>query len=324
MASMTYQELGKTGLQVSTMSFGAGPLGNVYDSVSEADGIKAVHYAIERGINFFDTSPYYGGTLSEERLGRALVSKRDKVILATKGGRYGMALETGFDFTATRLIQSVEESLNRLQTDYLDVYHLHDIEFWDIERIIDEAVPALQKIKQQGKARFVGVTGYPLHILKRVAEATDIDAVLSYCHYNLLNTRLEDVLIPLKQKTSIGLINASTLHMGVLTEKGAQDWHPTPKKIYPYVDKAIDHARNKGSDITTLALQFGLQNSDIDTTLVGMRTIAEVEHNLKVFEADADTAFIAEIRDILAPVANIAWQEGRPENYEPDALPKQS
>ncbi|MCI0710293.1 MAG: aldo/keto reductase [Chloroflexi bacterium] len=313
---MYYRQLGKTDLNVSIIGFGAGPLGNAYGEISDDTGKQAVHAAIDHGINFFDTSPYYGLTLSETRLGHALKGYRQKVLIATKGGRYGIDV---FDFSATRLIRSVEESLQRLQTDVIDLYQLHDVEFVSKQQIIEEALPCLERLRKQGKIRYIGITGYPLHLLRDVAMTFPVDSILSYCHYNLLNTTLQDVLVPLATKDGIGLINASSLHMGVLTEQGAPPWHPGPEPVHEAARQAATIAREYDTDITTIALQFALQNKDVNTTLVGMRTEAEVHQNLALIGTAPDQELLARIQEIMAPVKDINWESGLPENYEPDA-----
>src|SRR6478609_8407448 len=122
---MQYRMLPRSNLQVSVIGFGASPLGNEFQVIDRAEGERAVQCAIDNGINFFDVSPYYGRTLAEQRLGAALPGKRHKVVLATKCGRYDTSY---FDFSAARITASVEESLKRLRTDYLDILHAHDIE----------------------------------------------------------------------------------------------------------------------------------------------------------------------------------------------------
>ncbi len=324
MPEMLYRMLGKTGLKVSILGFGASPLGNEFGQIDPAEGIRGVHYAIERGINYFDVAPYYGRTLAETRLGEVLAGYRDKVILATKVGRYGKELETGFDFSANRVTQSVEESLTRLQTDYLDIFQVHDIEFGQSEQLIHETLPTMYQLKQAGKVRFVGITGYALHLLKAVAEVAEIDVILSYCHYNLMDTSLDDVLMPVARQKDIGLINASPLHMRVLTETGAPAWHPAPKKVIEVGRQIADYCRSRGLDIAELALQFALQHPHVATTLVGMSQVREVELNLNSVGVTPDPDLLAEVQAIIKPVANIAWREGRPENYAPNAVEKQS
>ena len=121
---MEYRKLGQTDLHLSLVGFGGAALGGVFGDFDPNEGTRAVHLAVDRGINFFDTSPYYGITIAETRLGAALVGRRDRVILATKCGRYGMA---EFDFSAKRVLASMDESLRRLQTDYIDLFQVHDV-----------------------------------------------------------------------------------------------------------------------------------------------------------------------------------------------------
>src|SRR5580704_15341428 len=211
---MEYAALGRTGLRVSKLGFGGSPLGDEFGKTDPAEGERAVHCAIDLGINYFDVAPYYGRTLAEKRLGAALAGRRDKVVLATKCGRYDVK---GFDFSAARIRSSIDESLQRLRTDYLDVFLAHDIEFVSERQIVEEAIPTMRELQCEGKARFIGITGLQLKMLRRVAEAAPVDAILSYCRYNLLITDMDDVLTPFAERNGIGLINASPLHMGILT-----------------------------------------------------------------------------------------------------------
>ncbi len=324
MSAMLHKVLGKTGLKVSIVGFGASPLGHEFGTIDPEEGKRAVHYAIERGINYFDVAPYYGRTLAETRLGEALVGYRDKVILATKAGRYDKDAETGFDFSAKRITRSVEESLTRLMTDYIDIFQVHDVEYGSKEQIINETLPAMHRLKQAGKVRFVGITGYPLHILKDVAEAAEVDTILSYCRYNLMDTSMDGILTPLAKREGIGLINASPLHMRVLTEKGAPDWHPAPKKVLEVGQQVARYCRSRAVDIADLAMQFVLQHDYVATTLVGMSKVRHVDRNIKSVGVAPDPELLAEVLEMIKPVANIVWKEGRPENDDPGAVEKQS
>jgi len=318
---MICKVLGKTGVKVSIVGFGASPLGYEFGAIDPAEGRRAVHYAIEKGINYFDVAPYYGRTLAETRLGEALVGLRDRIVLATKVGRYDVDT---FDFSAERVIESVEESLVRLKTDYVDIFQVHDVEFGRREQILNETLPAMHRLKQAGKVRFVGITGYPLHPLKDIAEAAEMDTVLSYCRYNLMDTSMDDVLTPLVQQEGIGLINASPLHMRVLTERGAPDWHPAPRKVLKIGQRVARLCRSRGIDIADLAMQFALQHDCAATTLVGMSKIRHVERNVKSVGVAPDPELLAEVLEAIKPVANVCWKEGRPENHDPGAVEKRS
>ena len=200
---MEYRQLGETGLRISILGFGASPLGNAFRETDPVEGKAAVHLAVERGINFFDVSPYYGLTLAETRLGEALEGRREKVVLTTKCGRYGA---DEFDFSAARITAGLENSLKRLRTDYVDLLQAHDVEFGDVQQVVEETVPAMRKLQEQGKARYIGITGYSLKNLMEIAGQVKVDSILSYCRYNLLITDMEAKLVPFAKKRGVGEI----------------------------------------------------------------------------------------------------------------------
>jgi L-galactose dehydrogenase len=308
---MEYRKLGRTELVVSILGFGTATLGDIYGAADPVEATRAVHLAIERGINFFDSSPYYGLTLSEQRLGDALAGKRDQMILATKAGRYGLA---DFDFSAKRILASVDESLRRLRTDYLDLFQAHDVEFGDYEQIVNETLPALRKVQESGKARYVGITGYPPKFLRKIAEQVPVDTILSYCHYNLLNTRMDDVLTNFAKADSIGLINASALQMGILTEGGAPAWHPAPAEVHEAARRILEICKRRGEPISATALRFALDHPYVSSTLVGMATQTEVHANLAILEMKSDPELLAEIRAAAGNAFDREWPSGKHEN----------
>jgi L-galactose dehydrogenase len=308
---MDYRPLGKTGLQVSALSYGASPLGSVFRPIDVSEGIRTVHTALDLGINFIDVSPYYGLTKAEAVLGKALATvPRDRYYLATKVGRYG---ENDFDFSAPRVTTSVGESLRRLGVDHIDLIQCHDIEFGSLDQVVEETLPALRKLRDQGKVRFIGITGYPLQIFRSVLDRAEMDTILSYCHYSLNDASLE-TLIPYLQQKEVGIINASPLAMGLLTERGAPDWHPAPDALKAACVKAAAHCRSKGADISQLALQFAVSNPAIATTLVGTASPENLRKNITWIQNPPDPELLAEVQAILAPVRNMTWPSGRPEN----------
>ncbi|VFQ81858.1 unnamed protein product [Cuscuta campestris] len=309
--------LGNTGLNVSSLGFGASPLGNVFGNVSEEEALAAVRRAFRLGINFFDTSPYYGGTLSEKVLGKALKAlgvARDQYIVSTKCGRY----KEGFDFSAERVTRSIGESLERLQLDYVDILHCHDIEFGSLDQIVNETIPALVKLKEAGKARFIGITGLPLqiftYVLDRVPQGT-VDVVMSYCHYSINDSTLEDLLPYLKRK-GVGVISASPLAMGLLTEPGPPEWHPASPELKAACRAAASYCKGKGKNISKIAIQYSLANAEISTILVGMKSVAQVEENVAAATEVTATASgkeeetLSEISNILKHVKNQTWPSG--------------
>jgi L-galactose dehydrogenase len=311
--SMEYRKLGQTDLQLSLVGFGGAALGGVFGNFDPSEGLRAVHLAVDQGITFFDTSPYYGITTAETRLGEALVGRRDQVVLATKCGRYGLA---DFDFSAKRVLASMDESLKRLQTDYIDLFQVHDVEFGDVEQIIHETIPALRQLKQQGKARYIGITGYPPKLLRRIAEAEPVDSILTYCHYNLMNTDMDEVLTGFARDRGIGLINAAGLHMGILTEQGPADWHPAPPQVREAGKKAAEYCRTHGENISEVALRFCLAHPFVSSTLVGMANTQQVEAGLKLLRTTTDVELLRHVEAILAPVFDYVWPSGRPENQD--------
>jgi L-galactose dehydrogenase len=310
---MEYRKLGQTGLLVSLLGFGTSPLGDVFRKVDPSETTRAVHLAIDKGINFFDTSPYYGLTLAEARLGEALLGRRTGVIVATKCGRYGF---DHFDFSAKRIVASVDESLKRLRTDYVDILQAHDVEFGDLDQIVNETIPAMRRIQESGKTRFIGISGYPLKSLLRVAQNTLVDTILSYCRYNLMNTEMDNALTQFARNHGIGLINASGLQMGLLTDEGAPPWHPAPAEIRDAAVTIARICRDRGAEISSVALRFCLDHPYVSTTLVGMASRSEVQSNLRLLRLQTNSALIEEIRSAIEGSLNYSWPSGRPENRD--------
>lgn len=308
---LEHRPLGNTGLCVSALGFGASPLGGVFGPVGQAEADRAVRAALDLGISFFDSAPYYGATLAESVLGRALQGiPRDRYVLATKVGRYGKA---DFDFTPSRVIASVDESLARLRTDHIDLIQCHDIEYVPLGPVIHETLPALERLKESGKVRFIGITGYPLSIFRRVLAVRPVDTVLSYCHYTLANRQLA-ALLPELQSRSVGVISAAPLAMGLLTEPGPPAWHPAPEALKDACRKAAAHCTARGADLTDLALAFALRPPEIAVTLVGMAGEEQVRRNVAAASVPVDEVLLAEVEAILAPVRDLEWETGLPEN----------
>lgn len=318
------RKLGDTGLEVSVIGFGASPLGGVFQDIDEEEGIAAVHEAFNLGINFFDTSPFYGITKSETVLGKALKGlPRDQIVVATKVGRYG---PEEFDFSAVRITRCFQDSLQRLQLDYVDIIQCHDIEFGDLDQIVRETLPALAELRAQGLVRHIGITGLPLkiyqHVMDRAAPGI-IDVMLSYCHYCLNDRSLEDLLPYLRSK-GVGVINASCLSMGLLTRRGPPAWHPAPPALKTACAAAAEAAEARGHDISRLALMWAVQDERIASTLVGMHTRELVRANIDTVKqalgtvdnpaADAEADTLQLVQQLLQPVAHISWPSGKPEN----------
>lgn len=308
---MQRRKLGKTALEISVLGFGTSPFGNVFGDTDPHDNQSAVDAAIDAGINFFDVSPYYGLTLAEERLGQTLEGKRQKVVLATKCGRYGVE---EFDFSAKRIRHEVEESLRRLRTDHVDLLQAHDIEFASFDQIIYEAIPTMRELQTEGKARYIGITGYPVSLLKHAAEQVQVDSILSYCRYNLMNTDMDAELMPFAKEREIGLINASPLMMGVLTDRGAPAWHPGSEGLKDAGRRAAAAAARHGANISALALQFAIARPTVASTLVGMASADQVKENLRSIETKVDPVVLSDVQAAIGNGFTTTWLTGLPEN----------
>lgn len=315
---MEYRPLGSTGLKVSALAYGASSLGGVFRSIEESAGIAAVRTALDLGINLIDVSPYYGLTVAETVLGHALKGvDRDSYLLATKVGRYA---DAEFDFSAERVVASANESMSRLGVDHLDVVQCHDIEFGDLDQIVDETLPALEGLRDAGLVRFIGVTCFPVPALVSVARRHRVDTVMSYCNYTIQNRNLEPWLVDLDAE-GIGVMNASPLGMGLLTNRGVPAWHPAPASVVAACAEAAAVCASRGSDIAKLALQFAVRAS-VATTVVGSADAANMAQNVAWMEEDIDLGLLRDVEELLAPVRDIGWPIGRPENADPPNLPR--
>lgn len=306
---MEYRPLGRTGLNVSVVGLGGAAFGQQFGPVSQAEATATVHAAIDAGINFFDTSAYYGKGLAEEFLGQALADgRRQRVYVCTKACRLDRDV---FDFTPEGTRRCVEASLKRLRTDYVDVLLAHDIEFAaDYDYVFTETYRTLQDLKREGKARFIGMSAYPLGLLKRAMERCELDVVISYAHYNLYNTRLMSELWPTAEARGVGLINASPLAMGLLTNRGPQPWFPGPPELVTACRRAAELCQARGSDIAFLGMQFCYAERRIPCTLTGAARPSELEMNLKALNQPIDAKLLDEVRRILDPVRDRTWPSG--------------
>lgn len=305
--------LGNTGLHVSALSFGASALGGVFGQVDEAEGIRAVHAALDLGINYFDVSPAYGATRSEIVLGRALKGiARDRYYLSTKVGKYtqpdGYGADT-LDYSRARIRASLDESASRLGTGYFDIIHIHDIEYQGrkhTEWALTEGLAAAHELKREGRIGAVGFGIYPMDLWRRIFNDCDVDAALVHNQYCLNCTRLLE-LLPIAKQKKIGIINGSPFGSGLLTDKGPANWHPaTPGERKLFRD-AAEVCRQHGAPISKLALQFASQNPDIPTTLFSSARAESVRRNVQWHEEPFDPDLLSAVRCALAPVMNKQW-----------------
>ena len=309
---MKTRPLGKTGLQLPILSFGASSLGQEFRPVSIDEALRSVRVALDCGLNCIDTSPFYGRGMSEVLLGIALRGvPRESYTLCTKLGRYDLA---HFDFSARRVVESVDVSLHRLGTDYLDICLCHDIEFVEMQQIVDETLPALRRVQQQGKVRFIGFSGYPQKIFRFICDQTDVDCVLSYNQYTLQNTCFADETIPYLKAKGIGVMNAGPFSARLLTNAPLPKWLKEPENVKAAARRAAEHCAKKGVDIAKLALQFSLANPDITTTIAGSANPENIKNWAQWAAEPPDSQWLAELMEIFKPVKNLGHVEGLARN----------
>jgi aryl-alcohol dehydrogenase-like predicted oxidoreductase len=304
--------LGRTGLEVPILAFGASSLGAEFRRVTVEEALASVHVALDLGMNLIDTSPFYGRGMSEVLLGIALKEvPRDSYTLCTKLGRYDLG---HFDFSAKRVAESVDVSLHRLGTDHLDIILCHDIEFVPMEKIVDETLPALEKIRDAGKVRFIGFSGYPQKIFRFICDQADVDCVLNYNQYTLQNTRFADETVPWLVERGIGVMNAGPFSARLLTDATLPVWLKEPESVKEAARRAAAACRARGTPIAKLALQFSLENPLIATTIAGSANPANIRDWATWAAEPIDRELLAEVRAIFAPVHNVGHVEGLPEN----------
>jgi aryl-alcohol dehydrogenase-like predicted oxidoreductase len=309
---MEKRQLGATGLELPVLSFGASSLGAEFRSVQIDEIFESVRVALELGLNFIDTSPFYGRGMSEVLLGIALRDvPRDQYTLCSKLGRYDVG---HFDFSAKRVVESVDVSLHRLGTDHLDIMLCHDIEFVPLQQIVEETLPALRRIQQSGKVRFVGISGYPMKIFDVISSQAELDCILSYNQYTLQNTTLADDLIPKLKAKNIGIMNGGPFSARLLTNATLPVWFRDPKNVQAAAKEAALYCQKQGVDIAQLALQFSCANKDITTTIAGSANPSNIRKWVQWLESPVDTALMSEVISILQPVKNVGHLEGLPEN----------
>jgi len=304
--------LGKTGLELPILSFGASSLGQEFRSVNLDEALKSVQVALDCGLNFIDTSPFYGRGMSEVLLGIALRGvPRSSYTLCTKLGRYDL---NHFDFSAKRVAESIDVSLHRLGTDHLDIILCHDIEFVPMQQIVDETIPALRKAKQAGKIRAIGFSGYPQKIFRFICDQTDVDCVLSYNQYTLQNTRFVDETVPYLKAKGVGVMNAGPFSARLLTNAPLPKWLKEPEDVKAAARAAAALCASRGVDIAKLALQFSIAHPDIATTVSGSANPENIRNWAKWAAEPMDLDLLAEVQKIFAPVKNLGHLEGLPEN----------
>ncbi|WP_193214240.1 aldo/keto reductase [Luteolibacter marinus] len=311
---MQTRPLGKTGIDLPVLSFGASSLGAEFRSITFDEAMRSTRTALDLGMNFIDTSPYYGRGMSEIMLGLGLREvPRDSYLLGTKLGRYS---DQHFDFSAKRVEESVHVSLQRLKTDHLDVLLLHDVEFVPLPQIWEETLPALLKVKEQGKVRAIGFSCYPLKTFHTVLDHAEdqIDCILAYNRYTLQNTSLATDLLPRLKAKEIGVIGAGPFSARLLTNAELPAWLKEPEEVKAAAREAARLCDSRGVDIAQLALQFACAHPDIASMVAGSANPDNIRKWAEWLAQPVDQALLDEVLALFEPVKDLGHLEGLPEN----------
>ena len=311
---MKTRPLGNTGIDLPILSFGASSLGAEFRTITLDEAMLSTKTAIELGMNFIDTSPFYGRGMSEIMLGLGLRGiPRDSYLLGTKLGRYS---DVHFDFSPKRVEESVHVSLQRLGTDYLDVLLLHDVEFVPLAQIWEETMPAVLKLKKQGKVRAIGFSCYPMKTFHTVLDhvENEIDCVLSYNRYTLQNTSFTDELLARLEAKGIGAMNAGPFSARLLTNAPLPEWLKEPEQVKEAARAAARLCESRGVNIAQLALQFSCEHPGLATTIAGSANPANIRKWAEWLQLPIDRELLADVMAIFEPVKNLGHLEGLPEN----------
>lgn len=270
---MHYRPLGSADMRISTIGFGCMSLGE-----EEAENTRLIHRALDMGINFFDTADLYEKGLNEKKLGRMLKGKREQVVIATKVGNQWRSDGNGWDWNPRPdyIIRSVEGSLERLQTDRIDLYQLHG---GTLEDPIDESIGAFELLKQQGKIRYYGISSIRPNVIREWVNRSRIVSVMM--QYSLLDRRPEESCLELLKEKGIGVLARGSVAKGLLAGKQAEAYLNYSAAEVEEIASAVRNLSGIHRSAAQTAIQFVLQNPAITSAVVGLRTEAQLEDIVK-------------------------------------------
>lgn len=274
---MQYKKLGKTALEISRIGYGCMSLKS-----EEKENIQLLHAALDKGINYFDTADIYDKGANETVIGKAFKEKRDKVILATKVGNVWKSDGSGLDWNPTKahIIASVEGSLQRLQTDYIDLYQLHG---GTIEDNIDETIEAFEQLVAQGKIRYYGISSIRPNVIREYVAKSHFDSLM--VQYSLLDRRPENEVLQLMQEHNIGVVARGSLASGLLVNKPGKEYLGTSADDVQKVQRAIQKKIIDKRDATAIALQYVWKNPAVTSAIVGIRTSSQLDDAIAALDA---------------------------------------
>ena len=326
----------RSGLTVTSLGFGSAPLGDIYARLDEAEAVDTVLAALHGGVTLLDTSPLYGHGLAEHRIGAALRRHSGPApVISTKIGRVmqpfagpgdgsgfvgGLPHALQFDYSADGVTRSLEQSLLRLGVEHIDIALIHDIDVWThgpeqigarLRQALDEAYPALEKLRAQGVVKSIGVGVNEADICARFARDTDIDAVLLAGRYSLLEQPALDEFLPLAMEKRIGVMLGGVYNSGILATgavAGARyNYKPAPEAVLARVRAIEAICRRHDVPLRLAALHFALAHPAVVSVVLGGVTPQEVQANIAAMAARVPAALWQELRDagLINPAAPV-------------------
>ncbi|AZM56986.1 aldo/keto reductase [Streptomyces sp. WAC 01529] len=333
MNALARRPLGRGGVEVTELSFGAAGIGNLYAPITDEQAAAALDDAWEAGIRYFDTAPHYGLGLSERRLGEALrTRKRSSYVISTKVGRllepvaeaHGDDLADGgfavpathrrvWDFSADGVRRSIESSLRRLGTDRVDAVFLHDPDDHG-EEAFREGYPALEKLRSEGVVGAIGAGMNQAEMLTRFVRDTDVDAVLCAGRYTLLDHRALAELLPAAHERGTSVVIGGVFNSGLLADPkpGARfDYTEAPPELLARARALRSLAERHGTTLRAAALAFPFGHPAVASVLVGFRSPDQVADAAAQFTADVPADFWREAREagLLAADAPVPGED---------------
>ncbi|MHC2993704.1 oxidoreductase [Pontibacter sp. HJ8] len=274
---MKYNQLGKSDLTVSEVSFGCMSLGN-----DHTENATLLHRALDAGINFYDTADLYAKGENEVTVGKAFRGLREKVIIATKVGNQWRPDGSGWDWNPTKayILQAVEASLQRLRTDHIDLYQLHG---GTIEDPIDETIEAFEQLKQQGKIRHYGISSIRPNVIREYVSRSGIVSVMM--QYSLLDRRPEETVLDLLQQHSIGILARGSLAQGLLAGKPAKSYLNYSPEVVRQAAEAVQKVAGTTRKAAEIAVRYTLEHRAVSTAVLGIRTSAQLDDALQASQA---------------------------------------
>ena len=319
--------LGETAIRVTRLGFGAAAIANLYVPVSDEDAAQAIATALDSGIRYFDTAPYYGYGLSERRLGAALrCADRDGLVLSTKvgrllagglptdpGGLFAVPVDTGYryDYTGEGVRRSLADSLSRLRLDRIDIAFVHDLDptvhtdeesfEFHLAQALDSAWPTLADLRRDDVVRAIGLGINDWRTAERIAAATDPDVILLAGRYTLLEQEAARTFLPMCLRRGISVVVGGPFNSGILAtgpnEGAVYDYSPAPPKVLDRVRRIDAICRRHDVPLGAAALQFPFGHGAVVSVIPSMRTADEVRRNVAAIRRVIPTDLWRDLRD---------------------------